>query len=433
MTLRLGSCVFALLLGHGWVSTAQAQIPGGGAPPAGRYPVAQADFETPSGPTRKSETMVDAYGQPAILPVQYCESCPPMGGAGYGAYPCADDCMPDAFGGASLNVDQCGPHYFDFAIEGLYWRRDELGNRTIDFTSANIGGPIILSTGATDPVPANFQVFGGIENESEPGFRLTGRLDIGALSVAELIFTGFYDLESSATAIDLFPQTPTQGNLFSLFSLFGIDPPGGTNMPETEQAVLHRLEFESDYHSAELSFRRYWVGHSPRVSGTLLAGFRYAQLRESLGFHTEADGTFDLITIADNDLAGFQIGVDAWYTIVQGLRIGTEGKAGIYNNQTEVINSGVSSDGTPSINERFDDDQLAFIGEQRVDLVADVLPSVSIKVGVEALFINSVVLAVENFNTGSPYPGEGPVRVPFVADQGDALYYGYHAGIEYVW
>jgi hypothetical protein len=381
--------------------------------------------------------MVDAYGQPAVLPVQYCEGCPPMAGGCHGAYGYGSgygDGWPDAFGGASLNVDQCGPHYFDFAIEGLYWRREELGNRTINFTSANITDIIILSTGPTQPAPPNFQVFGGFdEDEFDPGFRLTGRLDIGALSVAEFIFTGFYELEHSATAIDLLPQSPTQGNLFSLFSQFGTNPMGGIGMPETERAVLHRIEFESDYHSAELSMRRYWVGsHSPRVSGTLLAGFRYAQLRESLAFHTEAMGTFDLVTIADNDLAGFQIGADAWYTIVQGLRIGTEGKAGVYNNQFTVVNDGVSSDGSPTIFERFDNDQVAFIGEQRISVVADVLPSVSIKVGVEALYLNSVVLAVENFNTGSPYP-VGVPRVPFLADQGDALYYGFHGGIEYVW
>jgi hypothetical protein len=279
-----------------------------------------------------------------------------------------------------------------------------------------------------------FQVFGGLDDEEyDPGFRLTARLDVGALSVAELIFTGFYEQEQSATAVDLLPQSPTQGNLFSIFSLFGTDPAGGIGMPETERAVLHSVEWESDYHSAEISFRRYWVGHSPRVSGTLLAGFRYAQLRESLGFHTEANGTYDTVTISDNNLYGFQSGFDVWYTIVQGLRIGTEGKAGIYLNQLYVTNEGAASDGDPFIDERFENDQAAFIGEQRVDLVADVLPSLSIKVGVDALFINSVALAVENFNTGSPYPDFGPVRVPFFNDQGDVLYYGYHAGIEYVW
>lgn len=411
-----------------------AQIPGGGGglPTSGRYPVAQADFYQPQGPTQKSRTMVDAYGQPAVLPVQYCESCPPMGGAGYGSYPCGDG-YPDAFGGASLNTDQCGPHYFDFSAEWVFLKRDELGNRDINFTSANIGGPIILSTGSVAAPPANFQVTGGIDNGYESGFRLAGRLDVGALSVVELTYMGLFELESQAQAVDLDPVDPTQGNLFSLFSEFGLNPAGGIGMPETERAVLHQIEFESDLQTAELSFRRYWVGYSPRVSGTVLAGFRYTQLRESLGFYTEADGTYEQVTIADNDLAGFQMGADAWFTILQGLRIGTEGKVGIYNNQYEVRNHGIASDEDPHFFQRFDNDQVAFIGETRVDLVADILPNWSIKVGAEMLWINSVVLAVENFPTGSPYPGLGPQIPPFVADQGDALYYGYHAGIEYIW
>src|SRR5690606_35898846 len=132
--------------------------------------------------TQASRTMVDIYGNPAILPVQYCENCPPMGyGGGYGCY--GGDGMPDAFGGASLLPDQCGPHYFDFSAEAIFLKRDSLGSRDINFTSANIGGPIILSTGAVAAPPQNFQVTGGIENGTEPGFRLTGRYDIGALSV----------------------------------------------------------------------------------------------------------------------------------------------------------------------------------------------------------------------------------------------------------
>ncbi|MCI0334610.1 MAG: BBP7 family outer membrane beta-barrel protein, partial [Planctomycetes bacterium] len=93
----------------------------------------------------------------------------------------------------------------------------------------------------------------------------------------------------------------------------------------------------------------------------------------------------------------------------------------------------------PTLLEEFDEDQAAFIGEASVDLVADVLPSVSLRVGYEVLFIDSVVLAGENFNTGSPYnPGPvdnglGPLRTPFVEDDSDVFYHGGHAGIEFIW
>ena len=67
--------------------------------------------------------------------------------------------------------------------------------------------------------------------------------------------------------------------------------------------------------------------------------------------------------------------------------------------------------------EEFKDDHAAFIGEGSVDLVADILPSVSLRVGYEVLFLNSLVLAGDNFNQTSPYGNQG-TRVPFVDDDG---------------
>ena len=64
--------------------------------------------------------------------------------------------------------------------------------------------------------------------------------------------------------------------------------------------------------------------------------------------------------------------------------------------------------------------------------MADILPSVSMRVGYEVLFLNSLVLAGDNFNQTSPYGNQG-TRVPFVDDDGELFYHGGHAGIEYIW
>jgi hypothetical protein len=95
---------------------------------------------------------------------------------------------------------------------------------------------------------------------------------------------------------------------------------------------------------------------------------------------------------------------------------------------------------SPDLEESEVENQPAFIAEASVDIVADILPSWSLRAGYEVLFINSVVLAGENFNTGSPFNQDpdnpnifGPVRVPFVEDQSDVFYHGWHAGVEYIW
>ena len=66
--------------------------------------------------------------------------------------------------------------------------------------------------------------------------------------------------------------------------------------------------------------------------------------------------------------------------------------------------------------------------------MADILPSWSIRGGYEVLFMNSLVLAGENFNTASPYglPRQTP-RIPFVADQGEQLLPRRPLGFEFIW
>jgi hypothetical protein len=203
-------------------------------------------------------------------------------------------------------------------------------------------------------------------------------------------------------------------------------------------------------HNAEFNYRRYWVGFNPSVSGTLLAGFRFTRLREDFEFFTQgeqeltfdaASGTYD--ENIKNDLAGFQTGGDVWLHVRQGVRIGAEGKVGLMNNHYTLDNSwrgvgqNLNSGPPPDFTEHFEKDQPALVVEASADLVWDVCPSWSVRVGYEMLFLNSVLLAGENFNTGTIYgPDQGvqlPERVPFVNDQGDAFYHGGHLGAEYTW
>jgi hypothetical protein len=415
-----------------------------------------------------SRSYVDAYGNPIIVPAGYGAAHPYGGCDGNGG--CYDACPdgyyggPDACYGGGFNSsmpmgaggtdppigydlmndvgiagdlhDQRGPHYFDVRAEAVFMERDETFGQNIDFTSLNVGNTIVLSSGQ-------------LEFDQEPGFRVVGRYDLGPLSVVEFGYMGIYSYESSATAID------PAGNLFSLFSrpapgvgLFGVNPigvnlPGGP-LPFTERAIRHSIELEADLQTAEISYRRYWLGWIPRISGTLLAGFRHTHIGEEFEFATLGTPNVDPVFVnpafeytidADNNLSGFQAGGDIWISLTQGLRFGTEGKVGIYANHynlTTETAQGEANALVPTLEEEFDDDKAAFIGELSIDLVADVLPSLSIRAGYEILFLDSLVLAGENFNQTSPFGNQG-VRRPFVEDDGQLFYNGAHAGIEYIW
>jgi hypothetical protein len=301
----------------------------------------------------------------------------------------------------------------------------------------------------------------------EGGFRILGRYDVGALTVVEFGYWGLENLDSRAS-FEAMPVDPTNpvGNLFSLFSDFVQDPnlvpatvtdPGGA-LPWTERSVVQSISLESELHNAEFNCRRYWVGFNPAISGTLLAGFRYTRLREdfqfaTLGANERVNNVPQGISSATydegikNDLAGFQTGGDVWLHLRQGLRTGAEGKVGLMNNHYTLTNTftAVGSNGNsgddPSFSEHFEKDQPALIADGSVDIVWDVCPSWSIRAGYEVLFLNSVLLAGENFNSGTVYnrpdfQAQGvllPQRTPFVNDQGDAFYHGGHLGLEYIW
>ncbi|WP_197527887.1 BBP7 family outer membrane beta-barrel protein [Posidoniimonas polymericola] len=386
----------------------EAQVPYGG--PQGFYN---------SGPSQ----MMDAHGDPAVIPAQYCQGgCPPGygGGGGYGD-PAANYCPM---------TEQCGPHYFDFSAEYLMYQRSDYGsleNQSLMTLNVLPGGTEVLNIG---DIPSDYQ----------SGFRLTGRYDIGALSVIEVGYTGFFDMGGGASFTDPAPVDATTGNLYSLYSDFGQNPVGavgvsGATLAETDQAVSAYTTIETVLQSAELSYRRYWVGHSPRVTGTWLYGFRWTRLKDEFNFATQANGTYVNYIEAENDLAGFQLGADAWMTVIQGLRIGLEGKTGIYGNQVDIRNrANTSPAATVSIDERFSNEQVSFLGEARLMAVADITPCISLKAGYEVLYMSSVATSVDNFNAASPYAeGQGIPRQSLFQAQSDAMFHGFHAGFEYVW
>jgi hypothetical protein len=422
--------------------------------------VRQALFTTPVGGMLggQQSPYINAHGESVVVPANYCEGCPPDGGGYYaaggqpglltsmhngpggfnGPYPMGAggtnppvgyDLMGDV-GMEGYMVDQRGPHYFDIRVEAVHMKPDETFGRDVDFSIFNLNGPIVLSSRDLD-------------FDYETGFRAMGRFDVGPLSVLEFGYMGIYDWQDRESFTDPNPVDAVAGtgNLFSLFSDFGTNPANVAvqfgPMPETERSITHSIAIDSQLQSAEINCRRYWVGFIPRISGTMLAGFRYTKLKEDFLFSTVGERAMDYNLRADNDLAGFQAGGDMWIGLMQGLRIGAEGKAGVFNNRYTLQNTITTTplDTTPpTLAERFDDNEVAFISEASFDIVADILPSWSIRAGYEILYLNSIVLAGENFNTASPYglAGQAP-RIPFVAEQGQQFYHGGHVGLEFIW
>ncbi len=366
---------------------------------------------------------MDAQGNPIILPASYSQA----GGGGYGGFGGAanyGDPMAVNFGG--YGPDQSGPHYFDVSIDTVFLQAQDPFD----------GVPPLISVGVSADVAQGnrIDVLSGQE-EYQAGWRIAARYDLGPLSVIEGTYMGIYDIGFNSTINSLdatvamgLPPLPNQ--LFRA-PTFGIPVPINT----LDAANVYSISYKSDLQSAEFSYRRYWMAQNSRVSGTFLLGTRYLRMTEGFAWNTQAvvgintPATSNLNTTSENDLLGFQLGGDGWFTLRQGLRIGTEVKAGIYNNRYKLGKTGVFDqvgNAPANFDVRSEGNQVAFAAEGGVTMVADILSSWSIRGGYQVMYLSSLATVADNFDTTTI--GAAPVST-----QGDALYHGFHGGLEYTW
>lgn len=402
-----------------------SQIPAHMASPLAGGPTAAAGGE-----------FVDVRGNSIVMPASYCGPagpggyCPPMGG-GMGMGGAYGDPMDIDFGGYS--EDQIGPHYFDVAFDAVFVAPQEVFSADVPaFTSYGVGAA---------PGVTNFPFLNpsGEGEDYQPGWRIAFRYDLGPLSVFEAAYMGIYDLDFEQTVVSSQVETMLNNQLFSIFSQYRFDPVAG--IPELDQAEVQRLSYDSDLQSTELTYRRYWVGNSPRVSGTWLLGARYFRLTEDLIFSSQnlasvqgnpvgaQSGSVTFGT--ENDIVGFQLGGDGWVGVRQGLRIGAEGKAGVYNNRFKFNSTTTVTSTTANLQPTEDGNQVAFAAEGGVMIVADILSSWSIRGGYQVFYMNDLVKVGDNISTSQF--ADVPVTQPALNVDGHALYHGFNIGMEYIW
>lgn len=388
---------------------AAALVGGAAGPGVGQQPGLPASPLAGGYAAATGNAFMDAQGNPIVMPASYGE--PSYGEGCYGGYgePCGDEGYAD-FGGYS-SPEQCGPHYFDFSVQTVFLQGDDLFQDVLPFGSIGVGGPLILDPDATF-------------DDYEAGFQVAARFDLGPLSVLEGTYMGLYDIgfNNTVRSVDVAPGG-ADFQLNTVFSDYGVTPINGL-----DEGSIFNLEYQSDLQSTEFSYRRYWVGYNPRVSGTYLAGFRYIRMTEDLTFNSEAlFGDSSLLWSSDNDLVGAQLGGDGWVSLRQGLRVGGETKAGIYNNRFKYRHATSIPDPTiTDVDFSTDGNQVAFAGEASFDMVADILPSFSIRGGYRVLYLNSLVTTGNNI-----VPTDVASTALFT--QANAVYHGFQAGLEYIW
>ncbi|HEX5105099.1 MAG TPA: hypothetical protein VFV87_14870 [Pirellulaceae bacterium] len=360
-----------------------------------------------------------------------CDMC--SSGHGHGL---CNGLLGDVFGLVAPYGDGgCGAvRWFDVAVDGVFLTRD---NRTAD---------IVLSTFGQAGVNGIALTTGQLGFDFEGGFRFTGQIQVGPGSDLEFTYLGPLHYHDQITVERLSPD-PTDG-LFSVFSAFGTVPPGG--FVETDNADLHSVSYSSTLDSFELNFRQRYMAPNCRYQGSWLWGARFVSLNETLAFLSLASQglppgdpprSLNALTDTNNSLTGLQIGGDYWVCLLPGLRLGAEAKAGVFYNHMNVDSVFiVNTQPLDGVNNPFFEEQIkgdiAFVGEVNLQATYRVSYSWTLRGGVQGIFIDGVALAPDNFN---PVPPAGPFgpgntnRVPFVSDDGNVFYYGFTAGVEYLW
>lgn len=353
----------------------------------------------------------------------YCPHCAGAGcgfcgGFGHGVLARFVDCfLPYAEGG------RCAPRWYDIALDGMYIRREDVGERVdfATFTRLSLGGTIVLSTA-------------DLNYEERPGFRFNAALQLLPGYNLEFAYFGLFNWSSVATVSD-----PT-ANLFSVFSGFGENPINGFD--ETDQSQFQSLRSSSTIDNLEINWRKRQTGPNCRLQWSWMYGARYVYLMDDLEYFTLGRNVAGVPigqSISElrvrNSLTGFQLGADLWTNIVPGVSVGTDFKGGVYGNyakqNTSVVATSTGGVSPQPVSEEATNNDIAFVGEANLMFIYRTSPNWTIRAGYTFLYLDGVALGPENFNTTNPF-GAARTAKP-VDDNSNVFYHGGFAGLEWMW
>jgi hypothetical protein len=391
------------------------QMPPG--PASGMQPAAYYNRAASTPPPHLSGAGAMPMGQPGY-PMMEGEPCHQCGG--YGCALCgpgSDDfdvqllrwLLPYGAGGLGA------PRWYDISAEWITMERDDVGDFRV-FATEGVEGIPVLDTNQLD-----------FSNES--GFRVNFAIQLNAGSSLETSYMGSFNWASEALV------RSAEDSLFSVYSDFGSNP-GPSGFAETDQSSLQSIAYSSELHSIELNYRRRWAGPNVRFQGSWLFGVRYLYMPEDFVYHTQSEvnsaGSNTLVSTM-NSMTGAQLGGDVWLTVMPGLRLGTEAKAGIYGNHAtnQTTISATATDA--SYFEEASQDGAAFAGDLAFTLLWKINQQWTFRTGYRFLWLGEVALASDNFNSEVPLAGFLQPREPVMRNNSEVLYHGYTAGFEYMW
>ena len=331
---------------------------------------------------------------------------------------CRGSLLPYGEGGIATQ------RWFDVSAEAIFLTRT---SDVSNFNTTSLGAGsnnFVLSTG---DVPLN---------DLRAGLGVQANIQVGPGSNLELVYFGLNKWESSASATSSVP------NLFSFLSNFGTLPANGFD--DSDRSFVHTLSYSSTLNNGEINLRRRWSEPAGFFQGSFLMGVRYLDMDEQARFtargeNNNADANngprfLNYTTNTQNSLVGFQVGADLWYNIIPGVKLGVEGKTGLYNNRAHQ-NTQISANSLPNtVMEEVLSNQVASVTQISPQVSYRLNHSWAFRSSYQFIYVDNVALATNNFNSVPPTDfGQNANRVATINDNAAITLQGFSIGGEYTW
>ena len=219
----------------------------------------------------------------------------------------------------------------------------------------------------------------------------------------------------------------------------GLDPAAEADFAPIEDRDYNnyaQIRFSSRLNSAEGNLRRRLPVSSGRYyqgEASWLIGVRYMKIEEEFGYYTESplpgEGAENQVDVAtDNNMIGPQLGAMAQFLVHDRAWIDVEIKGALLFSEARNRTIADLWGEEATVTTRGSEDSTAFLGDLSVNLNYQFAPSLTVRAGYNAFWLDGVALASENFNSNVDMLLKGPAQVNH---DGRVVYHGPSLGIVY--
>ncbi|MEO1617805.1 MAG: BBP7 family outer membrane beta-barrel protein [Planctomycetota bacterium] len=325
----------------------------------------------------------------------------------------------------------CNQRWYDLSLEALVLDR-------------NIGGgvPGVIATEGIAGTPALTLDDVGAD-DLETGIRASFAFIFGAGGNIEGTYMGGNEWSGTAGALSTSGDI-NNPNLYSFISEFGTSPLNGFD--DTDRSNIQGLVARSEFHSAEINYRRRTMFPYCRFQSSWLVGLRYLRYDDSLlYFATGAnDNTaarnsarfFESDSSTQNSLFGPQAGFDFWWNAAPGFSLGLGSKVAWMQNDVErrtaISANSAGINATPGQGLVEDSDQEATVmADFELKGVYRFSHSWSLRGSYYVLAVEDVAFGGLDGSTIQSILSQGTATRPFEYD--DLVLQGFTVGAEYMW